>query len=103
MGQRAEPRDAIADLKRIAFLLEAASEPTYRVRAFRGAAATIARLPADEVAARVAAGTRRERPGIGEGLERTVAEALRGEEPVYLRRLEATGGRPVADGAAELL
>jgi len=32
-----------------------------------------------------------------------VAESLRGEEPVYLRRLEATGGRPVAEAGAELL
>jgi putative hydrolase len=31
-----------------------------------------------------------------------VAEALAGEVPVYLRRLEATGGRPVAEGGAEL-
>src|SRR5574338_697302 len=44
----------------------------------------------------------RDPPGIGEVLGRTIAESVRGEEPVYLRRLEATGGRMVAELGAEL-
>ena len=92
-----DPRDPAADLRRIAFLLETANEPTFRVRAFRNAAARVAALDPGEVAQRVTAGTLRDLPGIGEVLERTIAESLRGEEPVYLRRLEATGGRPVAE------
>ncbi|HSK93671.1 MAG TPA: PHP domain-containing protein [Candidatus Angelobacter sp.] len=98
----AERRDPIADLKRIGFLLEAAQEPSYRVRAFRSAAATLSDLGAEQVAFRAEAGTLRELPGIGEVTERTILESLRGEEPVYLRRLEATGGRPLDEGAAEL-
>ena len=35
--------------------------------------------------------------------ERTILESLRGEEPVYLRRLESTEGKPMAEGAAALL
>ncbi len=97
-----EARDPATDLRRIAFLLEAASEPTFRVRAFRSAAATVERIPADELMERARRGTLREMPGIGEVLARTVAESLRGEEPVYLRRLEATGGLPIAELGATL-
>jgi putative hydrolase len=83
-------RDAIADLRRIAFLLERANEATYRVRAFRSAANALAALPPEELAMRAETGTLTEIAGVGEVTARCVTESLRGEEPVYLRRLAAT-------------
>jgi putative hydrolase len=97
-----EPRDPVADLRRIAYLLEAMQEPGYRVRAFRGAATALAALGPAETARLAGTGALRELPGIGEVTERTIHESLRGEEPVYLRRLETTEGTPLAEGAALL-
>ena len=84
-----DARDPVADLKRIAFLLEAMHEPSYRVRAFRGAAATLEELGPERVAEMARRGDAARLEGIGEVTERTILESLRGEEPVYLRRLEA--------------
>jgi putative hydrolase len=95
-------RDAVADLRRIAYLLERANEATYRVRAFRSAAKTLSSLPTGEVAARAEAGTLTELSGVGDVTARCVAESLRGEEPVYLRRLEATEGSDLDAAATSL-
>ena len=69
---------------------------------FRTAAGVVDRTPADELAARAGAGTLTELSGIGKVTALVVTESLRGEEPVYLRRVETLGDVPVPAGAAAL-
>jgi putative hydrolase len=88
----------VAALRRIAFLLERSRAETYKVKAFRAAAATILPLDPDEVTARVRAGTLRELPGIGASTAEVIESAVAGRTPLRLARLEEESGGPLADG-----
>lgn len=94
-----EPVEA---LNRVAFLLERSLAETYRVRAFRTAAAALAELDAQEIADRAEAGTLVKLKGIGPKTARVIEEALAGGTPAYLERLEEEAGGPLADGGSAL-
>ena len=74
-------------LERIGHLLERAREPTYRVRAFRGAAAALEGMSEDEIRTLAENNRLRDLPGVGPKTERVIRETLAGEEPAYLSKL----------------
>jgi putative hydrolase len=94
--------DPVEALRRIAFLLERRREETYRVKAYRGAADTLAALPEGEAAARATAGTLTELKGVGPKTAAIAAEAAGGAVPAYLLELEAAADGPVSAGGAGL-
>ena len=74
-------------LERIGHLLERAHEPTYRVRAFRGAAAALQDMSVEQIQTLANQNRLRELPGVGPKTEQVIREALAGEEPDYLTKL----------------
>jgi len=96
-----DQRDAVAALERIAYILEREQEPTYRVRAFRNAAAVVRALSDAELEERGRRHTLQSLAGIGPATARVIEEALAGVTPVYLQRLEKESP-PIPDDALAL-
>jgi putative hydrolase len=99
MGPPLGPYDA---LRRIAYLLERSRAGTYRVKAFRAAAATALSTDTSELRSRAAAGTLTDLPGIGPATEAVIRAALDDEIPAYLMPLEARATEPLVAGGLEV-
>ncbi len=99
---RQPARDPVGDLRRIAFLLERTLESSYRVKAFRTAAAALAALPSDDLQLLAQTGSLRQVKGIGQRTAAVVEQSVAGLEPDYLSELAARASGPLATGGREL-
>jgi putative hydrolase len=81
-----EPVEA---LRRVAFLLERENAESYRVQAYRKAAAALDRIGPQETHARVASGTLTELAGVGPKTAALASEAVAGGVPAYIVELES--------------
>jgi putative hydrolase len=85
-------------LREIAFQLERAGEPTYRVRAFRNAAATVDKTGPEQLAQLAENGTLTSLPGIGKATAGVIEDALAGRDPAYRSKIvekELPDGEPL--------
>lgn len=79
------PADA---LRRTAFLLEAQGAPTYKVQAFRRAAASVDQAGEAEVVRLAEQGRLETLPNVGKSTAAVISDSLAGRVPAYLTDLE---------------
>ncbi len=91
-----------AALRRIAYVLERDGAESYKVRAFRNAAEAIDGIPLDDLRTMSPARLRAV-PGVGKTSAQVVMEAVAGEQPEYLQRLESVEPPALSPEAASLL
>ena len=91
--------DPVDALERIATLLERERAGRYKEEAFRKAADAIRDRPVDELRELAAQGHLGDLPGIGSSTARVIAQALDGDVPEYLARLEAEAAPDAGPGA----
>ena len=91
--------DPVEALDRIATLLERSRAGRYKEEAFRRAADAIRDRPIDELRTLATQGRIQDIPGIGSSSGRVVEQALAGEVPEYLARLEAEAAPDSGPGA----
>jgi putative hydrolase len=78
---------AVEALNEIAFWLERELAPSFKVKAFRNAAAVISEMSDDDVAARVHDGRLKRMKGIGSRTYEVIQQAAAGQVPEYLQNL----------------
>jgi putative hydrolase len=89
-------------LRRIAYLLEARRAESYKVRAFRRAAAAVDEVDDDRLASLAASGRLTDLPGVGNTTARVIAESVAGKTPWYLVELEGEPRSALEGVALEL-
>ncbi|WP_138444625.1 PHP domain-containing protein [Sinomonas susongensis] len=94
--------DAVEALNEIAFWLERELAPSFKVKAFRNAAAAISGLTDDDVAARARDGRLRRTKGIGNRTFEVILQATEGGIPDYLQALRERAKQPLATEGREL-
>ena len=80
-----KPLDA---LNQIAFRLERNGADTFKVQAFRKAARAVKDMPDDELQALAQAGKLQSIDGVGKSTAQVIAEALEGNVPAYLAKID---------------
>ncbi len=94
--------DPALALRRVAYLLERGQAETYKVRAFRKAAASVAATDPDRLADLARRGRLKDLDGVGDTTAKLVAEALAGGTPSYLEELEQDQPAPPSAAVAAL-
>jgi putative hydrolase len=95
--------DPVSALRRISYLLERNGADTYKVRAFRHAATALEGMSEPQLATLAKAGKLQSIPGVGKSTAQAISEALAGNVPAYLSKLEADPAPVVLDPAAQAL
>jgi putative hydrolase len=91
--------DPAEALDRIATLLERERAASYKVQAFRRAADTVRNTPEAELRTLAEQGRIQDLPGVGSSTGGVIAEAITGDVPEYLARLEANAAPDAGEGA----
>jgi putative hydrolase len=90
-------------LNEIAFWLDRELAPSFKVQAFRKAAAIIGPVDPEELAARAGDGRLKRTKGIGDRTYQVITQALEGQVPDYLADLRERGAHPLAEGGDAVL
>jgi putative hydrolase len=95
--------DPIEALGEIAFLLERERASEFKTKAFRTAAATLAKVPADQRQSQVDSGELKRTKGIGGTTYEVIVEALAGDVPEYLKDARKRRSQSEVVGGDKLL